>query len=124
VLFPMPLLAPVITTTLSVMFDFSILFSLFQNLLFTASCTPLNDGPCDSDVSSTNEVKKANTSVHVERFGTCPAHRAGDPIGRRLCRDREVSDEASLPTDKVGSPLRPGSTPVANGCGFPAQVFR
>jgi hypothetical protein len=45
VLSPMPLLAPVITTTLPVIFDISILFPLlFQNLLFTAGCAPLNDG--------------------------------------------------------------------------------
>ena len=48
VLSPMPLLATVITTTLSVIFDISILFfSLFKNLLFTAGCAPLNDGPRD-----------------------------------------------------------------------------
>jgi hypothetical protein len=40
----MPLLAPVITTTLPVIFDASIFFfSLFKNLLFTAGCTPLKD---------------------------------------------------------------------------------
>jgi hypothetical protein len=49
VLSPIPLLAPVITTTLPVIFDISILFSLFKfkNLLFPPSCTPLNDRPCD-----------------------------------------------------------------------------
>jgi hypothetical protein len=43
VLSPMPLLAPVITTTLSVIFDISIPLFLFKNLLVAAACAPLND---------------------------------------------------------------------------------
>src|SRR5260370_5292360 len=77
-----PLLASVITTTLPVIFDISILlFSLFKNLLFTAGCAPLNEGPAISETSSTNDVRKANTSVQVERLALCPAHR-----GRRSDR--------------------------------------
>jgi hypothetical protein len=48
VLSPMPLLAPVITTTLLVIFEIFILFfSLLKNLLFTVGCAPLNDGSRD-----------------------------------------------------------------------------
>jgi hypothetical protein len=44
----MPLLAPVMTTTLSAIFDISILILLiFKNLLLTAGGAPLNGGPCD-----------------------------------------------------------------------------
>src|SRR5713101_728903 len=32
-------------------------------------------GPAISETSSTNEVKKADTSVQVERLAPCPAHR-------------------------------------------------
>src|SRR5580693_2911895 len=82
VLSPMPLLAPVITTTLLLIFDVSILFvSLFKNLLFTSDRAPLNDGLRDSEISSTSEVKKADTSVQVERLALCPAH-----IGTRSVR--------------------------------------
>jgi len=47
VLSPMPLLAPVITTTLSAMLDISIPFLLLKNLSLVPGCAPLKDGPSD-----------------------------------------------------------------------------
>src|SRR6202035_661097 len=47
VLSPMPLLAPVISTTLSVIFDIAFSFSPYLRICFTAGCDPLNDGPPD-----------------------------------------------------------------------------
>ena len=41
----------------------------------TAGCAPLDDRPGVSKTSSTNEVKKTDTSVQVERLALCPAHR-------------------------------------------------
>src|SRR5258705_7429574 len=93
----MPLLAPVITTTLSMIFDMSVLFfSLFKNLLFTAGA-PLNDGLRDFR-NPLDQLGQKNQCVGAGRkIGTLPSPQGQEnPSARRLFRGREGSDEVSL----------------------------
>src|SRR5258705_1943514 len=93
----MPLLAPVITTTLSVIFDISIRFSLFKNLLFTHSCTPLNDRPCDFGNLFDQGGQETRYVRATRKIGTLPSpQRQEIRPARRLCGDPEGSEEASL----------------------------
>src|SRR5712671_6304049 len=98
VLSPMPLLAPVITTTLSVIFDvFILFFSLFKNLLFTAGCTPLNDGPRDSRNLLDQRGQEGRYIGASRKTGALPGpHRHEICPARSLCCDCEISDEFSL----------------------------
>src|SRR6266478_7559569 len=61
-------------------------------------------GSAISEASLTNEVKKSDTLVQVERLALCPAHR-GRRSGRpaALCGNRDVSDKSSL--ERIGQNL-------------------
>src|SRR5438477_150234 len=75
------LLATVNTTTLWVIFDIP-LFSPYLRICFSwLAALHRMRGPAISETFSTNEVKKATTSVQLERLALCPAHR-----GRRSDR--------------------------------------
>jgi hypothetical protein len=65
-------------------------------------------GPAISETSSTNEVKKADTSVQVERLALCPAH-----IGTRSARPAASAAIARFLTSsrcsgygKISAPFR------------------